>query len=93
MNDRDWEEASVKRLETTVASVVARLHQLADRIAEEATANIDNARTERTDYSTYGRVAERVVHEVTWGLANLNLPNVIDAASDAAAAHTEKRKA
>jgi hypothetical protein len=89
-NERDWETAAAARLEHTVASVAAQLHKLADRITEEAAGNIENARIKRTEYSTYGRVAERVVHEVTWGLANLNLANVIDAASDAQAAQAEK---
>jgi hypothetical protein len=90
MADRDWETMSVKRLEGTVANVVAQLRRLADRIEQEAVANIENARTRKTEYSTYGRVAGQVIHEISWGVANLNLSNVIDAASDAASAQQEK---
>lgn len=88
---RDWETSAVSRLERTVASVVDQLRRLADRIETEAAPNIENARIRRTDYSTYGRVAERVVHEVSWGVANLNLSNVIDAASDAALAQQDPK--
>jgi hypothetical protein len=91
--ERDWEAAARKRLESTVTNVTEQLQRMAAQIGQEAAHTIEDASTGRTQYATYGRVAERVVHTVAWGVANLNLANVIDAASDAQAAQAEKKAA
>lgn len=88
MTERDWEAAARKRLETTVASAVKRLRDTADQIEREAARNIETIG--QFEWSTYGRVAGQLVHEVVSGVSNANLANVIDAASDADAARIEK---
>jgi len=88
-DDRAWEEASRKRLERAVAAAVSRLRAMADQIEAEAKHNIKAAQDGGTDYASYGRVAQQVVHEMIWGLANTNLSNVIDAATDADKARQE----
>jgi hypothetical protein len=90
MTELDWEAASRKRLESNVAAVVAKVHAMADRIAREAEISIRDAEGGLHQNWTYIRVAERMVHEVSWGVANLHLAGVIDAANDAQAARVEK---
>jgi hypothetical protein len=78
------------RLMRNVVSVVSRLHDLADRIERESERGIDRAVKGET---TYAQVATMVVHEVTWGVANTNLSNVIDAADSADQMRNDKEKA
>lgn len=74
-----------------MSGVVARLQAAADQIEREAKHNITSAgETDRREYATYGRVAQAVLHEVHYAVVNAHLENVIDAASDAEAARTEK---
>jgi hypothetical protein len=82
MTDRDWEAASRTRLERNAAHVVTRLRGVADRMEAEARGIGANGQ--------YVRGAAQMVRELTWGVANLNLSTLFDAAQDAQDARTEK---
>jgi hypothetical protein len=85
--ERDWEAAARKRLERLVTGVAERLRKLADEIETEGRYNLQ-AVVDRPGRS-YVPVAAAVVHSVTWGVANLNLGTVLDAANDAQSARQE----
>lgn len=78
-----WAVISHELLEGGVANRVRRLRDLADSIEREAARDIDAARTGRHEWSSYTRVASQLVHAVTWGIANLNLSDLIEAGHDA----------
>jgi hypothetical protein len=84
------EAGARQRLERNVGSVVRRLHDLADRIARESINGIERAVEGK---ATYAQVAAMVAHEVTWGVANTNLSNVIDAADSADQMRADKKQA
>jgi hypothetical protein len=87
--ERDWEEAARKRLERSFASVVIRLRALADRVEAEVEHGLKAVEKDRS--RSYVRIIGTVVHEITWGLANLNLSTLTDAAQDAQEAREQKR--
>jgi hypothetical protein len=92
MTERDWEASARARLEKLVADTVARIRAGADEIEREARRNIESAAagTRRLDFQTYPRVAGQVAHSVQTVVFNLPLESLIDAATDAEAARTEK---
>lgn len=90
--ERDWEEVARRRLEAAVAARVQHLRQLAAEIEQESAQGISDAIAGRHEWSTYTRVASRMVHDVTWGMANLNLDGVIDVAIETDKARKEKRR-
>jgi hypothetical protein len=74
MRQKDWAQ---QRYEGHVNRIAEGLRSLADRV-------------ERTGHSprpgrsnTYSTAACDVLHDVTWGVANLNLDNLLNAALDA----------
>jgi hypothetical protein len=77
------EERSRTMLERQVSKVVNRLRSMADQIESEARHGIRDAAEGARDYHTYNRVAQQIVHEITWGVANTNLGSVLLAADDA----------
>jgi hypothetical protein len=85
----DWEDRERTRLERAMSAVIRQLRNMAERIEREGADNIRAAQLRDRDYATYGRAAGQVVHTASWGLANLNLSNLIDAAADADAARNE----
>ena len=74
MRQKDWAQ---QRYEGHVDRIARDLRYLADRV--ERTGH--NARPERSN--TYSTAACDVLHEITWGVANLNLDNLLNAALDA----------
>jgi hypothetical protein len=86
---RDWEDSARARLERTIAATVDQLRRVADEIERDTKYQIEAAAGDATDYSSYARAAQTVVHALTWGVANTNLSNVIDAAADADRAHQQ----
>ena len=86
----DWEAWARARLERMVVAMTAQLRSIADRIDVEARFNIKRATGRATDHASYLRVAQAVVHEISWGVANLDLSSVISAAADAHNAQQEK---
>lgn len=80
------EQYGAKFLREGVAQRVQRLRNLADRVEREAEQHIQLAEQGR---GTYGRVASSFLHEITWGLANLNLGVLASTATDADIAHAE----
>lgn len=83
------EQMGARFLRRGVAERVARLRDLADRIESEAEQNITRAETGR---GTYGRVAADIVHELTWGFANMHLGTLLSTATDADIAHAEGKR-
>lgn len=67
------EEYAAEYLESSVRSVVSSLRALADRIERDV-------RLPSSPDQMYGQAAEDVVHEINWGVANLNLERVVRAA-------------
>jgi hypothetical protein len=64
-----------------VARIVKSLHDIADRVEREGRAhpNVTRSGDPRPDYLN---AASGVIHEVTWGLANLNLDGLVSMAAD-----------
>jgi hypothetical protein len=95
MTERDWEASAKARLERLVAETVSRVRNTADRIEREAQQNISSAsETERDmEYQSYPCVAARIAHELNTLLFNVPIESMIDAATDAEIARTEKAKA
>lgn len=79
--NEQYGEEGVRR---SVATVAQQLRDLARRVEIEAGARADDAKR-GTD--SYGSVAGSVVHEVQWGVSNMNFDALIRYASDADIAH------
>lgn len=92
MTERNWETSARARLERLVAETVTRIRDAADQIERDARGHVKSAADEKRglEFQTYTRVAGQVVHSVQTLLFNLALENLIDAASDAEAARTER---
>jgi predicted kinase len=80
------EQLGARFLREGVATRVRRLRDLADRIEREAERNIARAEDGR---GTYGCATSNIVHELMWGLANLNVDSLLSTATDADIAHAE----
>jgi hypothetical protein len=95
MTERDWESSARARLEKLVADTLDRMRSAADEIEREARRNIASAASDKRDleFQTYPRASGQVIHSVQTMLFNLKLDSLIDAATDAEAAWTEKRAA
>lgn len=73
--------AAAERYTANLAKVSARLRELADRVDREGKVR------ERPYQLSHSVSAQQVLHEVTWGVANLGLENLLASASDADVAH------
>lgn len=93
MTERNWEASARARLERLVAVTVDRLRATADQIERDTRGHISSAAAEERQmaFQTYARVAGQVVHTVQTMVFNLALESLIDAASDAEAARTERK--
>ena len=80
-----WEQESDRIYRESVAHVAQRLRDLAAEVERDGL---------RISEATEGHTlaAGRVVHSVTWGLANLNLDGLIRRAADATGARAEARR-
>jgi hypothetical protein len=85
MTERDWEAVARARVERHIEAVSVRLHRLAETVQTEGRYGVENG--------SYVLAAARIVHEVTWGVANLSLSTLIGAANDAESARAEKQAA
>lgn len=83
---RTAEMLGAKLLREGVASRVRRLRDLVDRIERDAERAIQQAEQGR---GTYGRVVGEIDHEITWGIANLQMSTLASTATDADIAHAE----
>lgn len=90
--ERGWEPAARKRLERNVEDIVIRMRDTAAQIEREAKGNLASAANDKRDleFQTYPRVAGQVIHSVQTLLFNLSFSGLIDAASDAEAARTDR---
>lgn len=77
------QDRAVARLKDKVAAMVDRIHQLAGEVERTAASEMSRAERQRHEWSSFARVAEAIVHEVTWGMANLNLSALVDIAAEA----------
>lgn len=84
------EAGACKRLERNVRHVSVKLREVADRIERDGREAIVRA---TVGDATYAQVATLVVNEMTWGVANANLSNVIDAADSADQVRASKDRA
>jgi hypothetical protein len=76
-------DKQAEQVQRQAARVVKQLRDLADRVEQEVVQQVKSAKAGSSEWSSYGWVASRVVHEVQWGVANLPLSQLV---SDAAAA-------
>jgi hypothetical protein len=92
---RDWEASARARLERLVAETVSRVRDAADQIERDARGHVASAAKGERDieFQTYPRVAAQAIHTLQTLVFNVAMENLIDAASDAEAAWTEKRNA
>jgi hypothetical protein len=92
MTERNWEASARARLERLVAETVGRIRDAADQIERDARGHVASAADDKRglEFQTYPRVAGQVVHTVQTLMFNLSLESLIDAASDAEAARTER---
>lgn len=83
----DWAaDLYAKRL----AEVARRLRNLADTVEREGAARQGDIRVGGAyPHPDWIRAAERAIHEVSWGVANLNLSELVNAATEA---HENARK-
>lgn len=95
MTERDWEASARARLERLVAETVSRVRDTADQIERDARSHVASAAKPARDieFQTYARVAAQAIHTIQTLVFNIGMENLIDAASDAEAAWTEKRNA
>ena len=77
MSDRDdqFEHYSRERFDKQVATIAAKLHDLADEVARIETYRTGIARPPAI-------VAADVVHAIQWGIANLPLESLLSTAND-----------
>lgn len=75
---KTWADRHAEHYNRLLASVVAGLRRVADDVERQGakTAN-------RVDAPEHGWAAHNVIHEITWGVANLNLSALILAAAEA----------
>jgi hypothetical protein len=90
--ERSWEASARKRLERLVAETVSRVRDAADQIEREAKDHLTSAAKDQRnlEFQTYSRVAAQAIHTVQTLVFNLAMESLIDAASDAEAARTER---
>lgn len=74
------EQYGAKFLREGIVQRVRCLRDLADRIECDGEREIAQAEQGK---GTYARVACEMVHEITWGVANLHLDTLISTAADA----------
>ena len=93
MTEHNWELLARARLERLVAETVTRIRDAADQIERDARGHVKSAADEERglEFQTYTRVAGQVVHSVQTLVFNLAMDSLIDAASDAEAARTERK--
>lgn len=89
MAEYEVEKRAAQRLSRNLDRVVKQLRELADGVERDGARNLERAISSNEDY-TYGNVAAQVFHTVSWALANLNLGNLVDAATDADRGRFEK---
>lgn len=80
--DARYIEKQVKRYEDRLQQLVGDLNELARRVAREGKAQprtIDGV----DDKPDYLDAAGAALHTLNWGIANLNVRNLMDAAADA----------
>jgi hypothetical protein len=82
---RTFEEVAADQLRGRIEKVAARLRDLADEVERESR-TFD--RIGQRGRPSYAMVARNVQHAVLWGLANLSLDGLTDAAYDADQART-----
>jgi len=82
------EQYGAKFMREGVARRVRRLRDLADRIERDGENGIVRAEAGK---GTYGTVASNLLHEVTWGVANLNIETLLATATDADIAHARDK--
>lgn len=92
MTERNWETSARARLERLVAETVSRVRDAADQIERDAKGHVASAAKDQRqiEFQTYPRVAAQVIHTVQTLVFNVAMENLIDAASDAEAARTER---
>jgi hypothetical protein len=74
-------KAAVERYDERLADIVRRLRRLADDVEREGSPreSFVGWRKGRRDY-VYA--SQRVIHEVAWGIANMHMDLLVDAADD-----------
>lgn len=77
----DWAEYSAELFERDVVKIAERLRWLADEVEREGKARPNPTRDDPTP--DFSRAAERVVHAIMWGMANLSLDSIVNAADEA----------
>lgn len=84
------EAVYVKMLRDKVATVADELRRMADRIESATADTFDRGRP----VASYAQAAERVQHEILWGVANLSLPSLAShaAATDLARAEEAAKR-
>lgn len=83
---RTAETLSAEHLRKGVASRVRRLRDLVDRIEYDAERAIKEAEQGR---GTYGQVVGNIDHDISWGIANLQMSTLMSTATDADIAHAK----
>ena len=78
------EQNAARFLSERVATTVRLIHELADGIEREAGLSLKDA---VAGQGPYAQVAADVIHEITWGVADLHTEMMIRDASDADIAH------
>jgi hypothetical protein len=88
MSDHTWAGVSASLFEKDVQKIADRLRYLADEVEQAGRATRNPTRTEDPN-PDYLRAAERAVHAVVWGVANLSLDGLIASAAEATRAASE----
>jgi hypothetical protein len=77
-HDERLARVHAERFYAKVHEIAERLRGLADDVGREGA----NPRVNSVGSPAYGWRFQQVLHIVTWGVANLNLPSLADAASE-----------
>lgn len=80
LSDR-YAQAQAARYDQTLQALVVNIHRLAEEVECEGQARMPHL--EKDGHLDYAYAANRVLHSVMWGLANLNLDGFTSTAQDA----------
>jgi hypothetical protein len=87
MTDNRYSAVAAERFDAKIAETADRLRHMAEEVERDGRAR-KNFMRKPDDRPDYIYAAQRVIHTVTWGLANLNLDGLVSVADEVHFART-----
>jgi hypothetical protein len=73
------EEAAAQNYDRILAEIVSRIHKIAEDVARDGAPHTAYTGWRKGELD-YIYASQRVIHAITWGVANLSVDHLVDAA-------------